>query len=104
MKKSLKIIVLIFLINIVCLINVSAKETVKLYFFHGDGCPHCHEESLFLKDIQKKYHNDLKIVKYEVWYNENNQKLLEICNIAGAMVCEHVGVVQVTLDELKKRI
>ena len=77
MKKSLKIIVLIFLINIVCLINVSAKETVKLYFFHGDGCPHCHEESLFLKDIQKKYHNDLKIVKYEVWYNENNQKLLE---------------------------
>jgi rfaE bifunctional protein kinase chain/domain len=39
-----------------------------------------------------------------LFYGEiDNDKLLEVCNIAGSMVCEHVGVVQITLDKLKKR-
>lgn len=40
-----------------------------------------------------------------LFYNEiDNQKLLQICNIAGSMVCEHVGVVQIKLEELEKKI
>ncbi len=40
-----------------------------------------------------------------LFYNEiDNDKLLTICNIAGSMVCEHVGVVQIKLEELQKRI
>ena len=55
---------------------VEAKENVILYFFHGDGCPHCREETKFLKRMSKKY-SYLKIVKYEVWYNEENSTLLD---------------------------
>ena len=54
---------------------VDAKE-ITLYFFHGDGCPHCAEESKFLDSIKEEY-NDLKIVEYEVWYNDENANLLK---------------------------
>ena len=54
---------------------VDAKE-ITLYFFHGNGCPHCAEESKFLDSIKDEY-NDLKIVEYEVWYNDENANLLK---------------------------
>ncbi len=75
MKNLIKIIVLVFLLTCSFLLNVDAKEKISLYFFHGDGCPHCAEEEKLLKKLDKKY--DIEIVKYEVWYNKNNQKLLE---------------------------
>ncbi len=76
MKRYLKIMILIFIMSIILSISTEAKEKVKLYLFHGDGCPHCAEEIKFLEKISQKYDN-LEIVKYEVWYDENNQKLLE---------------------------
>ena len=56
--------------------NVSAKEQIKIYFFHGDGCPHCAEETKFLEKIEKKYSN-VKIIKYEVWNNKTNALLMK---------------------------
>ena len=57
--------------------QVFAKDKeVTLYLFHGDGCPHCKEEMEYLDSVEKKY-KDLKIVKYEVWYNEENSELLK---------------------------
>lgn len=55
---------------------VSAKEgdTITLYLFHGDGCPHCADEQDFLETIKDDYPN-LKIEKYEVWYNDENAEL-----------------------------
>lgn len=36
-----------------------------------------------------------------LFYNEvDNETLLKLCNIAGSMVCEHVGVVQIKLEDL----
>ena len=49
---------------------------IRLYLFHGDGCPHCAEELKFLDTIQDNYPN-LEIVKYEVWYNDENAELLK---------------------------
>jgi len=75
----LKRIIKIFLLLVVLLfpLVVNAKENdITLYLFHGDGCPHCAEEIKFLNGIEKKYKN-LKIVKYEVWYNEDNSSLLQ---------------------------
>ena len=58
--------------------DVHAKEDnkVTLYLFYGDGCPHCANEKEFLKDLEKDF-DSLEIVKYEVWYNKDNQDLLE---------------------------
>jgi cytochrome c biogenesis protein CcdA/glutaredoxin len=76
MKKIFKYFLLVAVIFL-CPFLVSAKEsdTITLYLFHGDGCPHCAEEIKFLDSIQDKYDN-LEIVKYEVWYNDDNATLL----------------------------
>ncbi len=74
MKKVLKSILFICLFFIG--INfVSAKEAT-LYFFYGQGCPHCADEKPFLDEMEKKY-KDLTIKRYEVWYDEDNQKLMQ---------------------------
>lgn len=54
----------------------SAGETeVNIYFFWGDGCPHCEDEKVFLEELQKNNPN-IHVVDYEVWYNKDNQKVL----------------------------
>jgi len=71
-KKIIKcffLFLLIFFVNDVC-----AKE-VNVKFFYGDGCPVCAREEKFLEEIESKY--DVKIIKYETWYNEENAKLLD---------------------------
>ena len=84
MKKWLLLLVL-FLLPYVSF----AKEDVTLYFFHGDGCPHCAEESVFLEKLQKDY-PDLKIEKYEVWYDEENSALLQ--KVQQELHIERMGV------------
>lgn len=72
MKKIIKyffLFLLIFFVN-----DVYAKE-VNIKFFYGDGCPVCAREEKFLEEIESKY--DVKITKYETWYNEENAKLLD---------------------------
>ena len=57
------------------LVNVNAKEKVTLYFFHGDGCPHCAaEQSDLINELEKR--SDIKVVKYEVWKNKENSDFL----------------------------
>lgn len=74
-KKKLFFISFLFLI--ICSVdNVFAKEQVNLYFFHGDGCPHCAEEEKFLAKIEKKY-SYVKIIRYEVWKNKSNALLMD---------------------------
>ena len=76
MKKIIKLCSL-FIIILLFPIVVNAKDNkVTLYLFHGDGCPHCAAEIEYLNSIEKKYDN-LEIVKYEVWYNEDNSKFLQ---------------------------
>ena len=50
-------------------------EPLPVYFFWGDGCPHCEEEKQFLKEMKKKYPR-MKVIDYEVWYNKENAALL----------------------------
>jgi len=73
MKKLLLLIIpIIFFSNV-----ISAKAyDVKLYLFYGDGCPHCAAEEEYLDELQDKY-DYLKVVKYEVWYNEKNATLMQ---------------------------
>lgn len=49
---------------------------VTLKFFWGEGCPHCHQEALFLEKIQNEF-PQLNIEAYEVFYNAEGQNLME---------------------------
>ena len=75
MKKIIKLLVLAFFFLLPFNVFGLDEEKVKLYLFYGDGCPHCAEEKTFLSSIENKYPN-LEIIKYEVWYNKENSKLL----------------------------
>ena len=47
---------------------------INLYFFRMDGCPHCAEEEIWLKDIKEKYNDYLNVYEYEVKNNKINRK------------------------------
>ena len=73
MKKYLIYFCIVIFSFFLSISNVNARE-INLYFFHGDGCPHCADEEEFLS----KYKDDnLNIVRYEVWYDEENSTFLE---------------------------
>jgi glutaredoxin len=48
---------------------------VAIYFFWGDGCPHCAAAKPFLEELGRQYPN-VEVRAYEVWHNEANQQLL----------------------------
>jgi len=55
------------------------EEVVKpviLYFFWGNGCPHCAKEEVFLEKLEDEFPN-LEIKDFEVWFNSENAKLLK---------------------------
>lgn len=69
--KKLKNILIVFLISLLFIPSVQAKENkVKLYLFYSSTCPHCAKEKEYLKELEKKYDN-LKIYKYEVSEGNN---------------------------------
>ena len=74
--KYLLIIIISFLLLSPINVFASKDKEVTLYFFHGDGCPHCAAEEEFLKNNKEELKN-VKIVKYEVWKDEDNRKLLK---------------------------
>ena len=59
--------------------NTKIEENIiNIYFFRGEGCPHCaEEEEFFEKEIKKKY-NNIKIYDFEVWKNKDNNELLNL--------------------------
>ncbi len=46
-----------------------------MYVFYGKGCPHCEELFEWLETWN--YDNEYKLVKYEVWYNDDNKAIMD---------------------------
>lgn len=46
-------------------------EPVPIYFFWGDGCPHCAAAKPFLAQLKEKYPNVI-VRDYEVWKHPEN--------------------------------
>ncbi|MCX6694682.1 MAG: thioredoxin family protein [Candidatus Altiarchaeota archaeon] len=53
----------------------ASQGNVTVYFFWGDGCPHCEEEWNFIRLMQEKYPG-LTVVDYEVWHNQTKADYL----------------------------
>jgi len=48
-----------------------------VYIFRGHGCGFCHALLEFLNSIVGEYGKYFKVISYEVWYNEDNAKLMK---------------------------
>ena len=62
---------------------------VSVYFFWGDGCPHCADEKPFLESLQKRFPG-MEIKSYEVWRNKQNAGLM--ANLVRAYEVSQGGV------------
>ena len=52
------------------------KDPVTIYFFRGEGCPHCAEAEEWFESIEEEYGDYFDIQDYEVWYDESNKELM----------------------------
>src|SRR5690606_40843078 len=50
-----------------------ASEPVVIYFFWGDGCPHCAAAKPFLAELSQRYPG-VTIRDFEVWNHEENRE------------------------------
>ena len=69
--------------------NSTDSQPVAIYFFWGDGCPHCAAAKPFLNELADQYPN-VEVRAYEVWYSEANQQIL--LSMASAFGFEPSGV------------
>lgn len=53
------------------------SKEVKIYFFRGEGCPHCQEAEEWFKSIEEEYGSYFEVVDYETWNDENNAELMQ---------------------------
>lgn len=56
--------------------SFESKEKVAIYFFWGDGCPHCANQKTAMADWTNKF-SGIEIKTYETWKNEDNRATLE---------------------------
>lgn len=78
MKKAISIIFSIFtaIIGLAGQIQAADQFPVTAYFFYGSGCPHCHEELLFLEELRTRFPT-LKIAEFEIYQNAENLAIME---------------------------
>lgn len=63
------------------LLPTPEAKKVTIYFFWGDGCPHCAVAKPALQNLAQRYPN-VEIKEYEVWYVLENQTIFK--NMAAA--------------------
>ena len=71
--KKLIYVLLVTLLFIPTVLFASGKD-INVYWFHGEECPHCKEEKVFLDKYLKKNKN-VHLVDYEVWHDDDNLAL-----------------------------
>jgi cytochrome c biogenesis protein CcdA/glutaredoxin len=79
MNKKFLVIALFFIVFVLVLWNsglVSAQDKIEVYFFWGQGCPHCAAEKPFLEELKQKY-PQLEIKDFEIYYSRENQDLFQ---------------------------
>lgn len=96
MKKIVITFLFIFLFLMPVFSYAKEDDQITLYLFHGDGCPHCADELDFLDTIYDDY-PDLKIEKYEVWYNDENSELLK--KVSQELSIKRTGVPTTIIGE-----
>lgn len=73
MKKLINITLIVL-----CLIiplPVKAESVVTIYLFRGATCSHCEESLEYFQEHIDEIPENVKFVTFEVWENQNNNKL-----------------------------
>ena len=102
MKKIKGLIVLVIALTFILipfnLVNAEDKK-INVYLFRGEGCPHCEEALKFFDELGKdeEYSKYYSLKKYEVWYSEENNELMN--NVAKELNEEANGVPYIVIGK-----
>jgi thiol-disulfide isomerase/thioredoxin len=78
--------------------NISSPLNDSIvYYFYGQGCPHCAKVEPFMENMTKEY-PDLDIRMLEVWYNQTNQQIYSKVN-AQAGISTPPGVPEIVIGK-----
>ncbi len=94
--KYVRKAILLLLILITLTSTVMAANSVKIYFFWGEGCPHCAHEKPFLEELENKY-PEVEVEMYETWQNSTNAQLFS--DLAEAFGTTARGVPTTFIDD-----
>lgn len=65
----------VFLLGLVLLPGaVNAQRILPVYFFWGEGCPHCEREWEMWRELDDQY--AIRVLDYEIWNNRENALFL----------------------------
>ena len=76
MKRLLLCVFSLLLVFMPSLSVSAAKSPVKIYEFYGNGCPHCTNSFVWFDHIEEEYGDYFDLVKFEVWYDQDNADLM----------------------------
>jgi len=68
----------------------TVKTPVKIYEFYGETCSYCAALNEWFDSIEEEYGNYYDLIKYEVWNNQENSRLME--TVAAKLNTEVTGV------------
>lgn len=85
MKALKKIFTLLLAITMLLPLTVRAendqtetkKELVKIYMFRGETCKFCEAALEWFDSIKEEYGDYFELITYEVWYNQENNDLMQ---------------------------
>ena len=75
MKKAIIVFILLAL-SAMCFAQQASKGTITMYFFWGQGCPHCEEMKPFISEMQSKY-PQLAVKSLETFNDPANNQFFE---------------------------
>ena len=105
MKKLKKIFVVLFVTIFMFPFYVNAeevkpeknKEPVKIYVFRGETCSFCKAALEWFDSIKEEYGDYFELVTYEVWYDSDNNELMQ--EVASQMGDTANGVPYIVLGK-----
>ncbi|HZU86347.1 MAG TPA: thioredoxin family protein [Anaerolineaceae bacterium] len=65
---------------------------IVIYFYWGEGCPHCAEAKPFLAELQKRY-PQIELRAYEVWNNPDNQNKFQLMSQSYGFEAQYVPTI-----------
>jgi len=89
MNKKTFLSILVSSLFLISFNTTIAEDKIPVYFFWGQGCPHCAQEKPFLEELKQKY-PQLEVKEFEVYYSQENQELFQ--KVAQAYKTQAQGV------------
>ncbi len=75
--KKIMMLCMLALFAFPFVVKAEEEDKINIYLFKGDGCPHCADAEDYFSSLSEEEKEKFHLIKYEVWYNETNKKLME---------------------------